>query len=129
MRLMTICNSSPRKLTYNFSFFKLKIMRYIYTMKHAAAAAAKLCHSCPTLCDPIDGSPPGSSVPGILQARMKHDSAIKRHTSESVLMRWMNLEPVIQSEVCQEEKDKYEHMYMKSRKLVLTNLSAGQQWR
>ena len=37
--------------------------------KTAAAAAAKLLQSCPTLCDPIDGSPPGSSVPGILQAR------------------------------------------------------------
>ena len=35
---------------------------------HAAAAAAKLLQSCPTLCDPIDGSPPGSPVPGILQA-------------------------------------------------------------
>ena len=35
----------------------------------AAAAAAKLLQLCPTLCDPIDGSPPGSPVPGILQAR------------------------------------------------------------
>ena len=35
----------------------------------AAAAAAKLLQSCPTLRDPIDGSPPGSPVPGILQAR------------------------------------------------------------
>ena len=34
-----------------------------------AAAAAKLLHSCPTLCDPIDSSPPGSPVPWILQAR------------------------------------------------------------
>ena len=34
-----------------------------------AAAAAKWLQSCPTLCDPIDGSPPGSPVPGILQAR------------------------------------------------------------
>ena len=34
-----------------------------------AAAAAKLLHSCPTLCNPIDGSPPGSPIPGILQAR------------------------------------------------------------
>ena len=34
-----------------------------------AAAAAKLLQSCPTLCDPIDGSPTGSPVPGILQAR------------------------------------------------------------
>ena len=35
----------------------------------AAAAAAKSLQSCPTLCDPIDGSPPGSPVSGILQAR------------------------------------------------------------
>ena len=35
----------------------------------AAAAAAKSLQSCPTLCDPTDGSPPGSSVHGILQAR------------------------------------------------------------
>ena len=35
----------------------------------AAAAAAKSLQLCPTLCDPIDGSPPGSAVPGILQAR------------------------------------------------------------
>ena len=36
---------------------------------NAAAAAAKLLQSCPTLCDPIDGSPQGSPIPGILQAR------------------------------------------------------------
>ena len=35
----------------------------------AAAAAAKSLQSCPTLCDPIDGSPSGSTLPGILQAR------------------------------------------------------------
>ena len=35
-----------------------------------AATAAKSLQSCPTLCDPIDGSPPGSSVPGILQAKV-----------------------------------------------------------
>ena len=35
----------------------------------AAAAAAKSRQSCPTLCDPIDCSPPGSAVPGIIQAR------------------------------------------------------------
>ena len=39
-------------------------------MKHAAAAAvAKSLQSCPTLCDPVGGSLPGSAVPGILQAR------------------------------------------------------------
>ena len=36
---------------------------------HQVAAAAKSLKSCPTLCDPIDGSPPGSPIPGILQAR------------------------------------------------------------
>ena len=35
----------------------------------AAAAAAKSLQSCPTLCNPIDDSPPGSAIPGILQAR------------------------------------------------------------
>ena len=41
-------------------------------------------------------------------------SAIKRNASETVLMRWMNLEPIIQSEVCPKEKDKYHiltHIY------------------
>ena len=42
-----------------------KLLHY----KPAAAAAAKSLQSCPTLCDPIDRSPPGSPVPGILQAR------------------------------------------------------------
>ena len=43
----------------------------LYTNKmDAAAAAAKSLQSCPTLCDPIDGSPPASPIPGILQARI-----------------------------------------------------------
>ena len=42
---------------------------YILAAAAAAAAAAKSLQSCPTLCDPIDSSPTGSSVPGILQAR------------------------------------------------------------
>ena len=41
----------------------------IHTIMEAIAAAAKSLQLCPTLCDPIDGSPPGSAVPGILQAR------------------------------------------------------------
>ena len=46
--------------------------RIIYQLSHslvAAAAAAKSLQLCPILCDPIDGSPPGSPVPGILQER------------------------------------------------------------
>ena len=42
---------------------------YMYNGIAAAAAAAKLLQSCSTLCDPIDGNLPGSSVPGILQAK------------------------------------------------------------
>ena len=63
---------------------------------------------------------------------MEYYSAIKRNTFESVLMKWMNLEPIIQSEVSQKEKDKYHiltHIYMESGKMVLKNLFSGQQWR
>ena len=62
---------------------------------------------------------------------MEYYSAIKRNAFESVLMRWMNLEPIIQSEVSQKEKDKYHilSIYMESRKMLLKNLFAGQQWR
>ena len=51
-------NNSFQK--YKATIFKVPVA--------AAAAAAKSRQLCPTLCDPIDGSPPGSSVPGILQA-------------------------------------------------------------
>ena len=47
---------------------------------NAAAAAAKSLQSCPTLCDPIDGSLPGSPVPGILQARTLEWAAISFST-------------------------------------------------
>ena len=45
------------------------LRRMVHGHAAAAAAAAKSLQSCPTLCDPVDGSPPGSPVPGILQAR------------------------------------------------------------
>ena len=54
---------------------------------YVAAAAAKSLQSCPTLCDPTDGSPPGSAVPGILQARTLEWGAIA--------FSWMNLDPLI----------------------------------
>ena len=49
----------------------------------AAAAAAKSLQSCPTLCDPIDGSPLGSPIPGILQARTLEWVAISFSTCKS----------------------------------------------
>ena len=57
---------------------------------------------------------------------------ITRDPFESVLMRWMDLEPLIQSQVSQREKDKYHiltHIYMESRKMVLKNLFTGHQRR
>ena len=47
----------------------LSSQNLVPSQEHAAAAAAKSLRSCPTLCDPIDGSPPGSPVPGA-QGRM-----------------------------------------------------------
>ena len=49
--------------------FQSAALRALQSAAAAAAAAAKSLQSCPTLCDAIDGSPPGSPVPGILQAR------------------------------------------------------------
>ena len=53
----------------NIEIGLMTIMFHIDT-NVSAAAAAKSLQSCPTLCDPIDGSPPGSPIPGILQARI-----------------------------------------------------------
>ena len=57
-----------------FSYEK-EMLHFVYLTPIAkerisvAAAAVKSLQSCPTLCDPVDGSPPGSPIPGILQAR------------------------------------------------------------
>ena len=58
----------------NFQMFKLDVEKAKESeiklpTSVAAATAAKSLQSCPTLCDPIDGSSPGSLIPGILQAR------------------------------------------------------------
>ena len=61
---------------------------------------------------------------------MEYYSAIKRNAFESGLMRWMNLESIIQSEVSQKEKHKYYiQMHIESRKMVLKNLFIAHQWR
>ena len=64
--------------SYLFNRYRYKYMETVYNkeLTRAAAAAAKSLQSCPTLCDPIDGSPPGSPVPGILQARTLEWGAI-----------------------------------------------------
>ena len=61
---------------------------------------------------------------------MEYYSAIKRNSFESVPMRWMNLEPIIQSEVSQRKINIIsECTCMEFRKMVLKNLFTGQQWR
>ena len=54
---------------HNIEWKELAAEYTLYNSTAAATAAAKSLQSCPTLCDPIDGSPPGSPVPGILQVR------------------------------------------------------------
>ena len=61
---------------------------------------------------------------------MEYYSVIKKNTFESVLMRWMKLEPIIQGEVSQKEKHQYSiltHIYMEFRKMVTITLYARQQ--
>ena len=63
---------------------------------------------------------------------MEYYSAIKKNALELVLMRWMKLEPIIQSEVCQKEKHQNSiltHIYMEFRKMVTMTLYVRQQER
>ena len=97
---------------------------------------SEVVQSCPSLYDSMDYSLPGFSVNEIFQARvmewvatafsnkkiwklwyiytMEYYSAIKKNSFESVLMKWMKLEPIIQSEVSQKDEDQYSiltHIY------------------
>ena len=68
--ILPIQDDFPDKLRANFLIMlRFKIHLKILLVKYYTAAAAKSLQSCQTLCDPIDGSPPGSPAPGILQAR------------------------------------------------------------
>ena len=62
-----VSNKQPQNEVKKIFTMTSKIIKY---GRNAAAAAAKSLQSCPTLCDPIDSSPPGSSVPRILWARI-----------------------------------------------------------
>ena len=63
-------HSSKASILRRSAFFTIQLSHPYTTTFTLAAAAAKSLQSCPTLCNPIDGSPPGSPVPGILQARI-----------------------------------------------------------
>ena len=89
---------------------------HTHTQWNAAAAAAKSLQSCPTLCDPIDGNPPGSAIHGILQARTLEWVAISfsngillSHKNKILLFgtTWMDLEGFVLSEISKTGKDKW----------------------
>jgi len=62
---VTVISFGSKNTLFLFAGFK----RSLSFSEHRHKTAAKSLQSCPTLCNPIDGSPPGSPVPGILQAR------------------------------------------------------------
>ena len=63
-------------IAHAFQRYTWNVVQLLFCSCSFVSAAAKLLQSCPTLCDPIDGSPPGSPVPGILQARTLERVAI-----------------------------------------------------
>ena len=65
---------------------KLNILKTKIKASSPIAAAAKLLQSCLTVCDPIDGSPPGSPVPGILQARTLECILFKKSLPKATLV-------------------------------------------
>ena len=72
--------SYQTNLITNFRLYPNRIYPWVFgpflLREYAAAAAAKSLQSCPTLCDVIDSSPPGSAIPGIFQARPQEWVAI-----------------------------------------------------
>ena len=114
----------------------IRYIRFIY-MYVNAAADAKSFQSCPTLSDPMDCRPPGSSIHEIFQARllewgaiafseMEYYSAIKKNKIMPFAVIWMDLEIAILSKVSQPEKYKYHMISLTSgivkKKMVQMNL-------
>ena len=73
MGLVNLLNSFTTLVKF---FLLLLLLLLLFFFFFKVSAAAKSLQSCLTLCDPIDGSPPGSPVPGILQARTLEWGAI-----------------------------------------------------
>ena len=86
MKLKDPCSLEEKAMTKQESILKTRDITF------SATAAVKLLQLCPTLCNPIDGSPPGSPVPGILQVR-----ALERVPVPSPLL---SLQRSIQSKLC-----------------------------
>ena len=79
-----LMKEESEKASLKLNMQKAKIMVSV----PIAAAAAKSLQSCPTLCDPLDGSPPGSPVPGILQARILSGLPFPSPRHESEKSKW-----------------------------------------
>ena len=104
---VVLCQTSAwtrHRYTYVPSLWNLPPVSFPITP--SAAAAAVSLQSCPTLCDPIDGSPPGSPVPGILQART---------------LEWVAISP---SPMHESEKWKWSHSVVPSRLMQSPCLSS-----
>ena len=72
-------NEETLSIIFFFSYvkyYKMIFWVFLAMVCWYAAAAAKSLQSCPTLCDPIDGSPPGSPVPGMGFSRQEHWSGL-----------------------------------------------------
>ena len=76
------------------NFTKTDFFLVVKILFLCSAAAAALLQSCPTLCDPIDGSPPGSPVPGIVQARTLEWVAISFSSAWKWKVKVKSLSPV-----------------------------------
>ena len=83
-----------RETDFTLGMNKSNVCPFRFWTNAAAAPAVKSLQLCPTLCDPIDSSPPGSSVPGILQARILEWVAISfssARTRAKLLQSWTTL--------------------------------------
>ena len=76
LSIFAMVKFSANKSLKNSKYFIEGLLFTLYPCVSPTAAAAKSLQLFPTLCDPIDGSPPGSSIPGILQARALERVAI-----------------------------------------------------
>ena len=81
-------NWTEEQFKYYHSYYYCDLLETIQSITSWRAAAAKSLKSCPTLCDPIDGSPLGSPVPGILQARTLEWVAFPSPMHESEKWKW-----------------------------------------
>ena len=95
--VMPSSRGSSRPRDQAVSFMSIALAGGFFTTRNtweAHAAAAKLLHSCPTLCNPIDSSPPDSTIPGILQARTLEWVAISFSNASKWKVKVMSLSHV-----------------------------------